>query len=148
VIGHVALLNGPTVFIRRSTATAQAWREDIVKGLVIDPSFKVRNEPESIKSIDPPLVLTEVLSYTCPIFRERSGNNPIYLWCRGIAETAQRVGERNLSESEDSKHVRKRVRVYPFTRSPKIIVQEFQKIVYPWNNKHSMNSMDCCRTDN
>jgi hypothetical protein len=64
VIGHVALLNGPTVFIRGGTATAQSWREDIVKGLVIYPPFKVRNELESIKSIDPPLVLTEVLSHT------------------------------------------------------------------------------------
>jgi hypothetical protein len=45
VIGHVALLK-PTVFIRRSIATAQAWREDMAKGLVIKPSFKVLNEPE------------------------------------------------------------------------------------------------------
>jgi hypothetical protein len=60
VIGHVALLNKPTVFIRRSIATAQAWREDMAKGLVIILSFKVLNEPESMKSVDPPLVLTEV----------------------------------------------------------------------------------------
>jgi hypothetical protein len=55
-----ALLNEPTVFIRRSIAASQAWREDMAKGLVIKPSFKVLNEPESIKSVDPPLVLTEV----------------------------------------------------------------------------------------
>jgi hypothetical protein len=60
VIGHVALLNIPTVFIRRIIATAQAWREDMAKGLVIKQLFKVLNEPESMKSVDPPLVLTEV----------------------------------------------------------------------------------------
>jgi hypothetical protein len=39
----------------------QAWREDTAVGRMINPPFKVRNEPESIKTVDPPLVLTEVL---------------------------------------------------------------------------------------
>jgi hypothetical protein len=58
-------MNGPTVFIRRRIATAQAWREDIAKGLVIDPSFKARNEPEWIKSVNHPLDFDRSLkSYT------------------------------------------------------------------------------------
>jgi hypothetical protein len=113
LIGLVALLNGPTVFIRRGIATAQAWREDIAKALVIDRSFKVRNEPESIKSVDPPLVFTNVLLLT---FARCFGKIRRYPRCRGIAVTAQRVGKSNLSDSEDSKHVRNRVAVYPFTR--------------------------------
>jgi hypothetical protein len=117
LIGHVALLNGPTVFIRRSIKTAQAWREDMANSLLIKPSFKVLNEPKSMKSVDPPLVLTKSpKSYIRPVLRERSGNNPRYSRCRGIAEAAYRVGESNLSDSEDSEHVRKRVAVYPFMR--------------------------------
>jgi hypothetical protein len=51
-----------TAFIRRSIAAAQAWRQGMAKGLVTKPTFKVLNEPESMKSVDPPLVLTEVWS--------------------------------------------------------------------------------------
>jgi hypothetical protein len=92
-------MNGPTVFIRSSIATAQAWREDIAKGLVIDPSLKVRNEPESIKSVDPPLVFTKVLLLTFARCLGISGD------IRGAVALPKlpSAWESNLSDSEDSK---------------------------------------------
>jgi hypothetical protein len=84
----------------------QAWREDIAKGLVINISFNVRNEPQSMKSVDPSLVLTEVRCFIRPIFCKRTGDDLRYLWCYGIAKTTQRMGEMRLSDREDFEQVR------------------------------------------
>jgi hypothetical protein len=112
----VAFLNGPSEFIHRSMATDKNWREDIAKGLVISPSFQVSKEPESMKSVDPPLVLTEIMKYYIrPVFRKRTGSNPRCARFLSIAEIPQHAEEKYLTDSKDSKQVHKRLELSMFT---------------------------------
>jgi hypothetical protein len=85
---------------------------------MINKSIKVRNEPESIMCVEPPLVFTEVKSLTSARY---FGKYPVTIPGIRGAEAFLKLPserERNLSDSEDSKKVRKRVAVAvrPFTR--------------------------------
>jgi hypothetical protein len=93
--------------------------DDISKDLMINTSFNglmYGMSLNQLKAVDPSLVFDRIqMSFICPVFRETSGDNPWYPWRRGNAKTAQLVGQRNLSDREDSEQVRKRVAAPDYT---------------------------------
>jgi hypothetical protein len=123
----------------------QAWRQDISKGLVIDPSLNVRNEPESMKSVDPPLVLTQV---RCLSSARYFAKHPVtILGIRGAEALLKLPSEWDGGICRIGKTPNKCASAWQCARlhvSQKHIIHVFQKIIYPIDYKQSMDSMDCC----